>query len=151
MNRYVSEPFPHPRTHGEGTPYGRVDVVFEDVDASGDSYYGLVFLNAPDADHTTTEEEAQLAGWFTVFGHGGCVGDDASHCAPTGPMLDPALELRLPPGIPRQTKTVTITEAVRGVTDEQFTLTVVAVAPGDEGPRASDDLDFGRLRLLTYE
>ena len=150
MDRYVSEPMEHPRAHGEDAPYARADLVFYDVDPKGASYYGLVFLNAPDADETTPAEPSNgFAGWFTVFGHGGCFGDDEDHCAPPPPAPDP-YDLTIPVGIPLQTKTVQVTEALQAVEGETFQVTVVAIAPGEKGPERADALQFGRLRLLTY-
>jgi hypothetical protein len=151
VKRYVSEPIPHPATHGEGTEIGDIQLVFYDVDPSGDSYQARVFLNAPEADHTTPLDDERFAGWFTVFGHGGCFGDDESHCAPpTGPP-DP-FDLRFPVGIPRQTKRVRITKALKSLGEVgEFTVTVVAIVPGEEAPQAADVLDFGQIRLLTFE
>jgi tyrosinase len=151
MERYVSEPIPYPVAEAEGEYYSQADLIFYEVNPTGDSYYGLVFLNAPDADHTTpVEENDHFAGWFTVFGHGGCFGDDESHCAPSPPQALGA-EFRVPLGIPRQTKTVTITEPLRRLASgDSFTVTVVAVVPGDDGQRARNVLEFGGLRLVTY-
>jgi hypothetical protein len=151
MDRYISEPIEHPRTHGEGGTFSRVDLVFYDVDPLGQSYYGLVFLDAPDADETTpTEASAGFAGWFTVFGHGGCFGDDEDHCAPPPPAREPT-DISLPVGIPLQTKIVTVTDALRAVEGDTFRVTVVPVMPGENGPTRADVLEFGRLRLLSYE
>jgi hypothetical protein len=146
VNRYTSKPIPHPRAHGDGATYHRADLVFTDVDPSGASYRALVFLDQPEA----TLDSPTFAGWFTVFGHGGCFGDDERHCAPpTGP-LDP-FDVRPPIGIPKQVKTVQITAALAQVAGDSFTVTVVAVAPGSTNPQPSDELDFGSLHVLTYE
>jgi hypothetical protein len=153
VKRYVSDPIPHPETHGEGegTEIGNAELVFYDVDPTGDSYQARVFLNAPDADHTTPTEDERFAGWFTVFGHGGCFGDDEDHCAPPPDVQDP-FDVRFPVGIPRQTKKVRITQALRALGPvESFTVTVVAVVPGENGPQEADVLDFRHLRLLTFE
>jgi hypothetical protein len=153
MERYDSKPIQHPDTHGEeeGTAFGNAELVFYEVDATGDSYQARVFLNALDADHTTPTDDERFAGWFTVFGHAGCFGDDESHCAPpTGPP-DP-FDTRFPIGIPRQTKKVRITKALKALGNvKEFTVTVVAVVPGDEAPQPADLLDFSHLRLLTFE
>lgn len=89
MKRYVSDPIAHPATQGEGTEIGNFELVFYDVDPKGDSYQARVFLNAPEADETTPLDDERFAGWFTVFGHGGCFGDDESHCAPPTEPPDP--------------------------------------------------------------
>ncbi len=151
MERYVSKPIPYPAAEADGEYYTRADLIFYEVDPTGESYYGLVFLDAPDADWSTpVEDNDHFAGWFTVFGHGGCFGDDESHCAPAAPQA-PGAEFRVPLGIPLQTKTVTITEPLRRLASgDSFTVTVVAVVPGDREQTPQDVLNFGRLRLVTY-
>lgn len=149
MERFVSQPLPHPRTHGEGTEITRADLVFYGIDPIGKSYVARIFLDSPEADVTTPlDTNDSFAGWFTVFGHGGCFGDDDDHCAPPDPAA--SSELRIPVGIPRQTKTVTITDALERVTEPTFTVTLVAVVPGDDQATAADVLRFNGLRLVTY-
>ena len=150
MERYVSEPIPLPSLDDPAAPIGRADLVFEDINPQGPSYQARVFLDQPDADHSTPRETGSgFAGWFTIFGHGGCFGDDEGHCEQPE-QLDP-FDLRPPRGIPPQTKTVTVTEALRGLSGESFTVTVVPVIATEGGPQLTDTLEFGRLRLLTYE
>jgi tyrosinase len=150
MDRYVSGPIPLPPLIDPAAPISRTDLVFYDLDPKGESYQGRVFLNQPDADHTTARDIAKgFAGWFTIFGHGGCFGDDDRHCEQPA-EIDP-FDLRPPRGIPPQTKTVTVTDALRSLSGDSFTVTVVAVVATEDGPRPSDTLEFGRLRLLTYE
>ena len=91
-----------------------------------------------------------FVGVFTVFGHGGCVGDEG-HCDVETNLGDP-FELRLPRGLAPVTKAVELSaEAVKRLTGEQFTVTVVAVEPSEQGPRESDALEFEGWRLATYE
>jgi hypothetical protein len=150
LERYVSKPISLPRLDDPAAPIGRADLVFEDVDPKGPSYQARVFLNQLDADHTTPRTaDRGFAGWFTIFGHGGCFGDDERHCEHPE-ALDP-FDLRPPRGIPAQTKTVTVTDALRGLSGESFTVTIVPVVATEDGPQPTDTLDFGRLRLLTYE
>lgn len=150
MRRYVSRPIPHPGTQGEGPRFTRADLIFEEVDPVGESYMALVFLNSLGADHTTAiEGNVSFAGWFTVFGHGGCFGDDELHCAPPSRASD--FELRVPVGIPLQTKAITVTDALSHVTSAEFTVTVVAVLPSADGPLPTDALQFNRLSLVTYQ
>lgn len=44
-----------------------------------------------------------------------------------------------------------VTEALRRVEGEGFTITVVPVLPGKERPRREDVLRFDSVDLLTYE
>lgn len=150
MDRYVSGAIPLPRLDDPAALITRADLVFYDVDPQGPSYQARVFLNTTDADHTTPRESASgFAGWFTIFGHGGCFGDDERHCE-HHEDIDP-FDLRPPRGIPPQTKTVTITDALRSLSGDSFTVTVVPVVATEAGPQPTDTLDFGSLRLLTYE
>jgi hypothetical protein len=150
MDRYVSGRLPRPRLDDPAAPIRRADLVFYDVDPKGPSYQARIFLNEPDADHTTPRDAADgFAGWFTIFGHGGCFGDDERHCEQPE-EIDP-FDLRPPRGIPPQTRTVTITDALRSLSGDSFTVTVVPVVATEDGPQPTDTLDFGRLRLLTYE
>ena len=139
-----------PRFDDPAVPIGRADLVFYDVDPKGPSYQARIYLNAPDADPTTPRDvEHGFAGWFTIFGHGGCFGDDERHCEYSA-HVDP-FDLRPPRGIPPQTKTVTVTDALKRLRGSEFTVTVVAVVATAQGPEAIDTLDFRQLRLLTYE
>ena len=150
MRRFKSDPLPLPRFDDDKAPINRADLVFYDVDPSGPSYQARIYLNAPNADHKTPRDESYgFGGWFTVFGHGGCFGDDERHCE-VPEYVDP-FDLRPPRGIPRQTKVVTVTEALRRLSGDTFVVTVVPVIATDDGPEATDTLDFARLRLLTYE
>jgi hypothetical protein len=153
MERYVSEPIEHPRARDDEGPaveLYRADLVFYDVDATGPSYVGLVFLHSGSGDVPEYGPDDDSAGWFTVFGHGGCFGDDERHCEPPPDPPDP-FDLTFPIGIPRQTKTVHVTEALQAIEAETFRVCVVAVVPEDERAKlGSDVLSFGRLRLLTY-
>jgi tyrosinase len=149
MDRYVSEPMQLPPLADPDLPITRTDLVFYDVDPLGPSYVAHVYLDAPDANIDTPREASSgYAGSFTIFGHGGCFGDDERHCAHHGPA-DP-FDLRAPRGVPRQVKTVTVTDALRALDGDTVRVTVVPVVPSPDGPAPTDTLDFGQLRLLSY-
>ena len=146
MQRYVSEPIDNPAA-GE-PPFERADLVFYGVDHSGPSFEARVYLNLPDADVATGHDDPAYAGSFTIFGHAGCAGDEG-HCdVPSGPP-DP-FDRRPPHGLTAQTRTVTVTDSLKRVSEPQLVVTVVAVRPGAEGPAASDALAFDSFRLLTF-
>lgn len=44
-----------------------------------------------------------------------------------------------------------VTETLSRVEGEAFRVSVVPVVPSEDGAKRADVLDFGRLRLLTYE
>lgn len=148
MNQFTSEAIPNP-TRAEQAGFQRADLVFYGVDHSGPSYEARIFLNNPDAGLSTARDaEARFAGSFTVFGHAGCAGD-VGHCdVPTGPR-DP-FDLRPSHALTPQTKTVIVTAALRALTDDLVTVTLVPVRPGRDGAELVDTLQFDYFRLLTY-
>src|SRR6266536_3247623 len=95
-------------------PFTRADVVFSGVDHSGASYEVRLFLNNPAATAGTPRTAEQgYAGRFTVFGHGGCYGDEG-HCEVPAPTADPA-DLRPPHPLTPLDTYVTVTGALRRV------------------------------------
>src|SRR4051812_48374972 len=88
----VDLPFP-----GEpgAAAFSRADVVVTGVDHSGTSYEVRLFLNNPTATAATPRTDGNgYAGRFTVFGHGGCYGDEG-HCDVPAASSDPT-DLRPP-------------------------------------------------------
>jgi hypothetical protein len=149
MRRFVSAPLKLP-PQGR-SDVSRADLVFYGVDHAGPSYEALIFLDNPGATERTGRTGAQgFAGSFTVFGHGGCYGDEG-HCHPDQGTRD-EFDRRPPHPLTPQTKTVVCTDALKRIRANSVTVTVVAVEPGkgraagDEGP-----LEFELLRLLLYE
>ena len=147
VDRFVSDPIDLPEGSADGVT--RADLVFYGVDHSGVSYVARVFVNAPDADAGTPDDDPHYAGSFCIFGHGGCFGD-VGHCdVPTGPP-DP-FDLRPPHQLVPASKTVVISDAFERLVrpeDATITVTVVAVVPGSD---ERDVLSFDTVRLLTYE
>lgn len=148
MKRYDSGKVELPPIAGEAASG---ELIFYEVDRSGPSFEGRVFVNNVKAGVGTPMDAASgFVGLFTVFGHGGCVGDEG-HCDVAQPTDDP-FELRQPEGLPPLTKTVPLSrEALKQLTGPTFTVTVVAVEPGEDGPVASETLGFDSWRLATYE
>jgi tyrosinase len=109
--------------------FKRADIEFGDVDHSGASYEGRVFLNNPKANEATPLTEASgYAGTFHIFGHGGCFGDEG-HCHMRQPRAyDPRPGNPLTPA----RKVVIATEAIRRArkAGPQLTVTVVPVITG---------------------
>jgi hypothetical protein len=147
MDRYVSGPIDSP----EGRDvYQRVDLIFEGVDHSGESFEARIFFDNPGADETTAlDDQNGYAGSFVIFGHGGCAGDQG-HCdLPENP--DDVDDLRFPHPLHPADKPVIVTEALRRVEGDTFTITVVPVLPGEDAPRRADVLFFEGIDVLTYE
>ena len=149
MERFVSAPLALAPL-ADGYAWSDAQLIVYGVDHSGASHEVRVFLDAPNADATTPlTSEAGYAGCFTVFGHGGCYGDD-DHCDPNARFSD-EYDLRLPHQSRPQTKVVRVTEALRAITGDSVQVTLVAVVPGDAGwSKVFDAFRADELRLVTY-
>ena len=147
MKRYVATGLELPEHLDEDNP--RIDLIFYEVDHSGDSYEARIFVNNPKATLDSPRESASgYAGSFTIFGHGGCYGD-IGHCdIPTEPRE--AFDRRPPHPLTPWTKTVTVTDALIGLPGPTIDVTVVAVRPGEDAHEASDSMRFARIRLASY-
>ena len=135
-------------------PFSRADLVFLGLEHSGPSAEVRIFFNAPQADQSTpTTADEGFAGFFSIFGHGGCFGDEG-HC--DMPERRPA-DLRPPYALTPITKHVTVTEPVRrliadGVKDVDVTHVPVL---HDVPPYVPEDLleqpvAFQRLSIVLY-
>jgi tyrosinase len=149
MERFVSDPLTVPPP-AAGHAWSAAELIVYGVDHLGPSYEVRVFLDAPGADAVTPLElESGYAGCFTVFGHGGCFGDD-DHCDP-GARFSDEYDVRLPHQSLPQTKVVDVTAALRAATGDAVTVTLVAVEPDESGgPRPSDAFEADEIRLVTY-
>ena len=129
----------------------RADLVFYGVDQSGPSYEARVFLNTPEATIDTPTDLANgYVGSFTIFGHAGCAGAPG-HCDEPVEREDP-FDVRTPRGVPRISRLVILGgEELKRLSGETFSLTLVPVEAGPEGPVPSKALDFSSFRLATYE
>src|SRR5262249_39900945 len=109
-------------------PFTRADLVFTGVDHSGISYEVRLFLNNPAATADTARTAEQgYAGRFTVFGHGGCYGDEG-HCEVPAPSADPT-DLRLTHPLTPLDTYVTITDALRRILARDGALQTVTLVP----------------------
>lgn len=148
MDRFESQPIEIPGA--ERTDFSRADLIFRSVDHSGDSFTAHVFLDNPGADETTPLDEANgYAGWFAIFGHGGCAGD-VGHCDPPVDQVDPEDQRLLHPLTPH-TKIVLITESLRRVPGPEVAVTVIPVISAKEAPQRADVLYFESLEVAIYD
>jgi tyrosinase len=130
----------------------RYDIEFHDVDHSGASYEGRVYLDNPDADENTGYDDPSYAGSYHIFGHGGCLLDEG-HCE-----VKPRRKYDPRPAHPltKAKKVVRADEAVqRAITDDKkATVTVVPIIeplPYDVDPKYTEDpVDIGYIRIISY-
>ena len=148
MKRWTSTALPVPDL--DPTQISRADAVFTGVDHSADSYEARVYVGNQRANlDTGLDPDRGYAGSFTIFGHGGCFGEQG-HCDPSLGFRD-EFDFRPPHPLEPLTKTVRITDAVkRRAAGEEIFITVVAVDQSGEKPRQSDAMQFDELRLLVY-
>lgn len=131
--------------------FTRADIQFHNLDHSGASYEGRVFLNNLDADGTTEATPANgYAGAFHIFGHGGCFGDEG-HCdVRPRRTYDP----RPAHHLTSAAKTVIATEAIsaaRSSNGQTLTITVVPVVTSLTEKCGPDNvLRFDSVRIVTY-
>jgi hypothetical protein len=143
VKRFASKPLELP----DGSrPIDRIDLVLYDVDHSGESYEGRVFIGKKPSLHADADHPS-YAGSFYVFGHGNCQGEEG-HCEVPA-QRDP-FDLRLPHHLEPHTAILTVTEHVQGLIEggaKEARVTVAAhTADGSPVPA----LAFNRMRLLTY-
>ncbi len=134
----------------------RADLVFLGLEHGGPSVEVRIFFNAPNADESTpaTAEEG-FVGVFSIFGHGGCYGDEG-HC--DVPEHRRPHDQRPPHPLTPITKHVTVTEAVRRLTAEGATEVTVTIVPILHDVPAyvpeelhADPVRYQRLSLVSYE
>ena len=141
---------------GEDLPeLARADLTFYGLDHSGPSYEVRVFLDHPDADpDTPLAADEGFAGRFSVFGHGGCFGEEG-HCDVRGPVR--AFDRRQPHALVPITRALTVTDAIRDLIQRDthgVTVTAVpvvrpsALATADQ---AADGLMIDQVALHTFE
>lgn len=128
--------------------YRRADLVFYGVEHRWDSYTARVFIDRPGGEPDRSPDRTDgYAGLFTIFGHGGCFGDEG-HCHV--PAHRDPFDTRPPHPLTPQTKVVQITDALREFGESSIAVTVLAVVPHKDGARLGDVMQFTGLRLLTY-
>jgi len=150
MERYDSSPVPLSPAVRAGEFSGG-QLIFYEVDHSGDSFEARVFVNNPDAVIDTPREPAHgYAGSFVIFGHGGCVGDEG-HCDVPARQKDP-FDSRSLHALTPQTKTVDVGEALRRVhgDGDSIVVTVLAILAGADSAELADVLEFSAMRLVAY-
>jgi tyrosinase len=135
--------------------FSRADLVFLGLEHAGPSVEVRIFFNAPDADASTPPEaSAGFAGFFSIFAHGGCFGDEG-HC--DMPERRPT-DRRPPYALTPFSKHVTVTKPVErlyadGVLDVQVTFVpilhnVPAYVPED---LLAEPVVFERLSIVFYQ
>lgn len=147
MTAFATAPLELP-TFAERAAVRRADLIFYDVDHAGPSYLAHVFLGRRRANARTVRDAAHgYAGAFSVFGHGGCFGEEG-HCDRRGRSED-EFDLRLRHPLTPQTRALDVTAAlVPALLDPKATEVVVTVViePAEAVPSAPFEL----VRLLTY-
>jgi hypothetical protein len=151
MERYDSTPLPLSPGVRAGE-FSGAQLIFYEVDHSGDSFEGRVFLNNAGASlQTPREAESGYAGSFVIFGHGGCAGDEG-HCDVPAKTKDP-FDSRPLHALTPQTKTVDVGAALQRIYSDgdSVSVTVLPVVAGPEKTDLQDVLHFSAMRLVTYD
>jgi tyrosinase len=147
--RYVS---PKMSLENLDSEFKRADLIFDGLDHSGASFEARVFLNNEAAnDETPPLPENGYAGSFYIFGHGGCFGDDITHCQIRGlpRPYDPRPAHPLTPA----RKVLIATDAIRQALGRGTEMTVTVVPVVTAGTPKCDYenvLKFDRVSVVTY-
>jgi hypothetical protein len=148
VDRFISTPIALTPAQAQRR-FARADLVFYDVDAGGASFVAKVFLD-PQGENpdTSPSREAGYAGFFCIFGHGGCFGDEG-HC--DVPAARDPFDLGPPHALTPQVKLVDVTAELTKITTDAIVVTVLPVSPSASGALLIDALEFSSMRLLSYE
>ena len=133
----------------------RADIEIHNVDHSGSSYEGRMFLNNPDANESTelTLKDGYV-GSYHIFGHGGCFGG-MGHCeipSDRRRLFDHRPSHHLRP----QYKRIIITDALKelGKQSNKFNITILAVSYGPSTNNGQSPVQhvikFDKIGIITY-
>jgi hypothetical protein len=134
--------------------FKRADIEIHNVDHSGLSYEGRVFLNNPNASQKTklTLDEGYV-GSYHIFGHGGCYGD-LGHCAI--PKERGKYDFRPSHHLKPEYKRIIITDALRklGKNTDKFIISIVPFVPSrtsESNSNSRDIIKFDKIGIVTYD
>jgi tyrosinase len=135
--------------------FARADLTFYGLDHSGPSYEVRVFFNHRDASpETALNADTGFAGKFSVFGHGGCFGEEG-HCEVRAPVS--AFDRRPPHQLVPAVRILTVTDAIRDLLQRDarsVTVTAVPVvrpSPLATAEQSADVLVVDQVALHTFE
>lgn len=152
-NKYISKDIYLDITKLESGFY-RADIEIHNVDHSGPSYEGRLFLNNVDATSSTELSiDNGYVGSYHILGHGGCFGSEG-HCEiPTQRrrLHDHRPSHHLRP----QYKRVIITESLRklGSQTNKFNITIIAASFGTINNQQSEIqnlIKFDKIGIILY-
>jgi tyrosinase len=146
VDHFVSAPIRLTAAQAAGV-FARADLIFYDVDARHASFTARVFLQTPGDVDLSPGRQDGYAGFFAIFGHGGCSGDEG-HCEI--PQSRDPFDLGPPHPLTPQVKLVDVTKRLHQVGGDEVVAVVLAVRPGRDGATLSDMLTFSAMRLITY-
>lgn len=136
-------------------PFDTAHLVVTGVDHSGPSYEVRLFFNNPEATADTPRGAEQgYIGRYTVFGHGGCYGDEG-HCDVPEPSHDPT-DLRGDHPLTPLDTYVDATAALQRILAAEQTVHTLTLVPVSITPRRADRapapelLGFADISLHTY-
>lgn len=144
VERFTSKPIELPPAD---RPFVRADLIFYDLDHSGASFEGQVFLDPRGVGRDAGSEHRAFVGSFFIFGHGGCFGD-VGHC--DVPHEHDPFDLRPPHQLEPAVRILTVTDAVRHLLEREAEAAKVTVIARTAGRSPAEVLAFETVRLATY-
>jgi hypothetical protein len=132
----------------------RADLELYGIDHFCPSYVARVFFNDPDVDEeSATEERESFAGWFAIFGHQRCSGDEG-HCETHEHLR--RFDDRPSHPLTRAFRRVIVPDALRRVAPDPAAETelmvtiVVSADPAELEERSEPLLRFRGMQLTTF-
>ncbi len=136
------------------THYYRADLLFKGVDKRVPSYIANVYINNPNAGYDTPQNpEEGYVGYYTVFGHAQCLGDEG-HCH----VIPESRFGQIPTPLKKADYYISITDHLKrlGKDTEDFYVTVIAhlCEPpliGDEKPDLENVIKVDKIAIELYD
>jgi hypothetical protein len=116
--------------------YYRADLLLKGVDHRVPSYVGLIYINNADANYDTpTDLEHGYVGYYTVFGHETCLGDEG-HCDELPERM--RFEEIVQP-VKKGDYYITITDSLKHLAKDTEDFSVTIVGDYSEPPQLGDE------------
>jgi hypothetical protein len=145
VDRYRSKPLQLPAPEHR---FERADLAFYDVDHSGPSFEGRIYIGAGRGlKRDAGIDHPAYAGSLYVFGHGTCAGEEG-HC--DIPQERDPFDFRLPHHLEPAPRIVTVTTAIERLVEAGKAKAAVDVLVHGPQGEALKSLSFSQLRLITY-
>lgn len=133
-----------------GDKFYRVDLQFHEIDHSGPSYEGRIFINNPKADENTLKTlKNGYVGSYHIFGHGGCFGD-VGHCEVRKPISP--FDYRPSHPLTPAFKRIRITDQIKTIAKgkKELVITIVPIVSASPTEHNEQVVKLERISIISY-